>query len=487
MTLRLARLARIGSGGSLLFFVVLILLGLALHVAGAQPEKPAGNAAVVLNLDGVVGPATASYVTKGLKSAADKGAPVVILRMDTPGGLDSSMREIIHAILASPVPVVGYVSPSGSRAASAGTYILYACNLAAMAPGTNLGAATPVQLSGGGIVPGLGGGDDQGGDQGSQGQQKMGQKGGDNAGASPAPQPGTAEERKTLNDAIAYIRSLADLRGRNADWAEKAVREAASLPANEALEKHVINLIATDVPDLLAKIDGRTVMVGNTEVTLHTRGLATEAIQPDWRTKLLGTITNPNIALLLLAIGGYGLLFEFLNPGSVLPGTIGAIALIIGLYALNFLPINYAGLALIVLGMGLMVAEAFAPSFGILGIGGIASLVIGAGILVDTDAPGYRVAWPVIGGIAATSALLLIFVVPIGIKALRRKAVTGEEEMIGARGKVEAWGEDGGTVFVHGERWRAAADRPLTPKQNIEVVGIDGLTLQVTPSEAHKA
>jgi membrane-bound serine protease (ClpP class) len=476
MTSRLARLARIGSGGSLVFFVTLILLGLALQIAGAQPDQPAGKSAVVLTLDGVVGPASASYIKRGLEKAADDAAPVVVLRMDTPGGLDTSMREIIHAILASPVPVIGYVAPSGSRAASAGTYILYACHVAAMAPGTNLGAATPVQLGGGGIVPGLGGGDEP---------QKPASNDGKKAGKTPVPEPDTAEGRKVLNDAIAYIRSLAELRGRNVDWAESAVREAASLPASQALEKNVINLIADSLGDLLAKADGMMVKLGDREVTLHTKGLAIQTIEPDWRTELLATVTNPNIALLLLAIGGYGIFFELLNPGSVLPGTIGAISLIIGLYALNFLPINYAGLALIVLGMGLMVAEAFAPSFGVLGIGGIVSLVIGAGILVDTNAPGFQIAWPMIGGIAVASAIFLLFVVPIGIRALRRKAVTGEEEMIGARGKVEQWGEDGGTVFVHGERWRALSDQPLTPKQHIHVVGMDGLTLQVAPGDSH--
>ena len=475
MSKRLARFARSSPGGRLIGFVSLILLGLALQAAGAQPEKTT-RTAVILDLDGVVGPATSSYITRGLRKAANEGAPLVILRMDTPGGLDTSMREIIQAILASPVPVVGYVAPSGARAASAGTYILYACHIAAMAPGTNLGAATPVQLGGGGIIPGIGGGD--------QGEPKSGDKASSKSGN--VPPPASTEERKALNDAIAYIRSLAELRGRNVDWAEKAVREAASLTASSAVEMNVADLMADNVPDLLDKLDGRMVAIGSGTVVLHTKGMATRVLEPDWRTEFLGTITNPNIALLLLAIGGYGILFEFFNPGSVAPGTIGAICLIIGLYALNFLPINYAGLALIVLGMGLMVAETFAPSFGVLGIGGIVSLVFGAGILIDTDAPGFQVAWPVIGAIVVASVLFLMFVVPIGIRALRRKAVTGREEMIGSRGKVEAWGEDGGTVFVHGERWQAASDRPLSPKQAVEVIGLDGLTLRVAPREPAK-
>jgi membrane-bound serine protease (ClpP class) len=480
MNRRLARLARSGPGGSLIVFVTLILLGLALQVVRAQPDGPESRAAVVLTLDGVVGPATASYITRGLRNAANDGAPLVILKMDTPGGLDTSMREIIQAILASPIPVVGYVAPSGARAASAGTYILYACHVAAMAPGTNLGAATPVQLTGG-IVPGLGGGepgDEQPkNDENSKGKADK---------AEPIPQPGSAEERKALNDAIAYIRSLAELRGRNVEWAEQAVREAASLSASAAVEQHVADLMADDLPGLLAQLDGRMVMIGSGMVTLHTQGMRIETAEPDWRTKLLGVITNPNIALLLLAIGGYGIFFEFFNPGSVAPGTIGAICLIIGLYALNFLPINYAGLALILLGMGLMVGEAFAPSFGVLGIGGIASLVIGAGVLVDTDSPEFQLAWPVIGGLAIASAVFLIFVVPIGLKALRRKPVTGKEEMIGAAGRVDLWEGDGGSVLVHGERWRAVSTQALSSKQSIRVVGIDGLTLHVAPSESPK-
>ncbi len=477
MSKRLARFARSSPGGRLTGFVSLILLGLALQAAGAQPEKPA-RTAMILDLDGVVGPATASYVTRGLHKAADQGAPLVILRMDTPGGLDTSMREIIQAILASPVPVVGYVAPSGARAASAGTYILYACHVAAMAPGTNLGAATPVQLGGGGIIPGIGGGGDD--------QQKPGDEAAKSSKDNAAPEPATAEGRKALNDAIAYIRSLAELRGRNVDWAEKAVREAASLTASSAVAMNVADLMADDVSDLMKKLDGRMVKLGSGTVTLHTEGMASEVLEPDWRTDFLRTITNPNIALLLLAIGGYGILFEFFNPGSVAPGTIGGICLIVGLYALNMLPINYAGLALILLGLGLMVGEAFVPSFGILGIGGIVSLVLGAGILVDTNAPGFQIAWPVIAAVVVTSVLFLMFVVPIGIKALRRKAVTGTEEMIGAHGQVEAWGDDGGTVFVHGERWRAASDRSLSPKQAVEVVGLDGLTLRVAPREPAK-
>jgi membrane-bound serine protease (ClpP class) len=447
--------------------------GLARPLSGAEAGA-LQRSALILDLDGVVGPASASYITRGLQRAAQQGAVVVVLRIDTPGGLDTSMREIIRAITTAPLPVIGYVSPSGSRAASAGTYILYACHVAAMAPGTNVGAATPVRMGGAGGAPGLG----DGAEQPAPATAKP-----ESAPPNAAAQPASAEERKVLNDAVAYIRSLAELRGRNADWAEAAVRQSVSLPARAALEQHVIDLIAPGVDELLAQVDGRKVALAAGEVVLHTRGLPTATLQPDWRTQLLGIIANPNIALLLLAIGAYGLLFEFFNPGAVFPGTIGGIALIVGLYAVNLLPINYAGLALILLGMGLMVAEAFAPSFGVLGIGGIAALVLGAGILIDTDAPGFQIAWPVIAGLAAASALLLLFVVPIGIRALRRKAVTGREEMLGSHGRVELWDGTRGTVLIHSERWRATCEQPLSPGRSVRVVGMDGLTLQVAPLE----
>ncbi|RME62564.1 MAG: nodulation protein NfeD, partial [Alphaproteobacteria bacterium] len=394
--------------------------------------------------------------------------------MDTPGGLDSAMRDIIRAILSSPVPVLTYVSPSGARAASAGTYILYASHIAAMAPGTNLGAATPVAIGGGLPLPG---GEPEkkepGASEGEDGRDK----------AAPAPAPRDAMKAKMVNDAVAYIRALAEMRGRNADWAEQAVREAASLSASAALEQRVIDIVAADMASLLEQADGRTVSVGGADKTLATRGLTLREVTPDWRTQLLAAITDPNVALILMMIGIYGLIFEFMNPGAIYPGTIGAICLLIGLYALGTLPVNYAGLALIVLGIALMTAEAFAPSFGVLGISGTIAFVLGAAILIDTDAPGFGISWAIIAAVAGASLLITLIVVPMAIGAHRRRVVTGAEQMVGSLGEVLDWQGAHGHVFVHGERWRAAAKTPLTAKQKVRITGLEGLTLDVAPVE----
>ena len=348
---------------------------LAVAPAALAQGPPAAGIAVVLDIDGAIGPATAEYVHAGLAEAARRKARVVVLRLDTPGGLSSSMREIIHDILGSPVPVIAYVAPSGARAASAGTYILYASHLAAMAPSTHLGAATPVALGGG-----LFGSDKK--------DDKKDAK--------------SAEEAKAVNDAIAYIRSLAQLRGRNAEWAEKAVREAATLTNSEAKEQRVIELTADSLTDLLQQADGRNVRLGSRELTLATRGLKTETVARDWRSKLLATITNPNIAYLLLLAGIYGILFEFFSPGAVLPGVIGGISLLIAAYALNLLPINYAGVGLLLLGVAMMVGEAFAPS-GALAVGGVVAFAVGSLFLFSGDAPGFELSWAVVASATAVS------------------------------------------------------------------------------------
>jgi membrane-bound serine protease (ClpP class) len=418
----------------------------------AQPLAAFAAAdAVLLDIDGPIGPATSDYVVRGLAHAAKSHAPVVILRMDTPGGLDTSMREIIRAIVDSPVPVAAYVAPGGARAASAGTYILYASHVAAMAPGTNLGAATPVSLLGGAG------------------------KGGEGKGG------GDAMQHKVVNDAVAYIRSLAQMRGRNVEWAEKAVREAASLPADEALKLGVIDLEAKDVADLLARIDGRKVNVQGREQVLHTRGLGVRLLEPDWRSQLLAVITNPNVAYVLLLIGIYGLFFEFSSPGFVLPGVAGAIALVLALYAFHVLPVNYAGLGLILLGIAFMVAEAFVPSFGALGIGGVIAFVVGSIILMDTESPYYAISVPLILGVALASAGLMVGLLGAALKARYRPVVFGRESIVGDRAEVIADFQGLGQVRLQGELWQARSEVPLRKGDRVRVTALDGLTVHVEP------
>jgi len=442
-------------------FVFLALL-LIVPLAGHTSTQSAPSTAVMLELNGPIGPAAADYIKRGLKRASELGAKLVVIRLDTPGGLDLSMREIIQDILASPVPVATYVSPSGARAASAGTFILYASHIAAMAPGTNLGAATPVRIGG---MPGAP-------------EPPKPAKGNDDK-KKPA---GDAMERKVLNDAIAYIRSLAQMRGRNVQWAEKAVREAASLPAKEAVAQNVVDLMAANVAELLQKIDGRKVVAGGQSIRLATKGLSIKLIEPDWRYEFLATITNPNVLPILMMLGVFGLFYELLNPGFVLPGVIGGICLLLGLYASHVLPVNYAGLALILLGIMFMVAEAFVPSFGALGIGGVIAFVAGSIMLIDTDVEGFQVSWPAILGTAAFGALAFGGVATLAAKAHKRRVVSGREEMIGSVGETLAAFEKKGRVRVHSEDWQAQSDQPLQAGQAIKVKDIKGLTLFVEPA-----
>ncbi len=386
---------------------------------------------------------------------------MVILQMDTPGGLDSSMREIIRAILASPVPVASFVAPSGARAASAGTYILYASHIAVMAPGTNLGAATPIAL---GVKPF--------GDK--EPEKKPSEPGGKQPEA-----PRNALEAKAVNDAVAYIRGLAELRNRNADWAERAVREAASLSSTAAVREHAIDFTAVDVNDLLAKAQGRMVRVGQTEVRLDTAGLAVQEFEPDWRTRLLSVITDPNIAIILMMVGIYGLIFEFLAPGTMLPGTIGGICLLLGLYALALLPVSFAGLGLVLLGVGLTVAEAHSPSFGAFGIGGGMAVILGATILFDTDIPGLEVSRPLLGAIAVAILAFSLVVARLAFTSRLHRVATGAEGMIGISGKVESWTGLTGYVIAHGERWKAVSAEPLVAGDPVSVTGRNGLALEV--------
>ncbi|MFW6077327.1 MAG: NfeD family protein [Hyphomicrobiales bacterium] len=438
---------------------------LSLAPGGAQN----GQTAVVLHIEGAIGPATVDYFSRELEGARERGAAVVIIRMDTPGGLVTSMRAIIRDILGSDIPVITYVSPSGARATSAGTYILYASHVAAMAPGTHVGSATPVQVGGGGGLP-------------FGGEEEKEDEGGDDE--DEPSQPANASEAKAIEDSVAYIVSLAELRDRNVEWAEKAVREAASLSSTAALEQDVIDFTATSLEDVLDQADGLRVSAGGTQVVLETRGIAIEHVEPDLRTRVLSAITNPNVALILMMIGIYGLIFEFMNPGALYPGTIGAISLIVGLYALAALPVNIAGVGLIILGLALMVAEAFAPSFGILGIGGVIAFVLGATILVEPGIPGFEIAWQVVAVVAVTSLALTALIAHLAVSSYRRKVETGEHWMIGAKAVVQDWADGKGHVFVHGERWRAVSHTPLDKGQQVRITGIDGLTVSVAPEQA---
>ncbi len=455
-----------------------LALALAFSLPWAQPwgvaRAWAQPLAVVLDIKGPIGPATSDFVHRGLEEARGQGAAIVVLRMDTPGGLDASMRDIIQDIVSSPVPIATFVAPSGARAASAGTYIIYASHVAAMAPGTNLGAATPVQLGG---LPFPAPERPEKPPEPEADKDGKGDEAPESAPAAPHP----TMTDKVVNDAAAYIRSLAQMRGRNAEWAEKAVREAASLAAADALEANVIDVLADDVEDLLAKIDGRSVRVPGGERRLEVASARTIAIEPDWRSEFLAVITNPNVAFLLMLVGIYGLIFEFTNPGAILPGVVGAISLLVALFALNMLPINFAGLGLLLLGIVLMVSEAFVPSFGALGIGGLIAFVIGSILLFETGAVGFELSWALVAAVALTSALFFMLVLAMAVKARRRPVVSGAEGMIGSLGDVMEWAGGEGRVRVQGEIWRASAGAPLEPGQRVRVTALDGLTVVVEP------
>jgi len=430
---------------------LVLLLSCCISLACAAQPAPV----LLLTHKGAIGPASADYLHRGFAKAAELHAQLVVIEMDTPGGLDTSMRAIVQDILASPVPVATFVAPKGARAASAGTYILYASHIAAMAPATNLGAATPVAI---------GGGPDAAPEKSDQ------------RGEAPTSTAQTLA-RKQRQDAQAYIRGLAQLRGRNAEWAEKAVREAASLSAEEAKKLKVIDLIADDVPQLLKALDGRKLALAGGEATLATAGAELVDYQPDWRSRLLAVITDPSVAYILLLIGMYGLLFEFYNPGMVAPGVVGTICLLLALFAFQLLPVSYAGLALIVLGIGLLVAEHFAPGFGVLGFGGIVAFVIGSVMLIEPGSAGYRIPWSLIAVMTIASASLLLAALGLVVRSRRRPVVSGREEMIGASGEVVD--ASGGFARIHGELWKVRASSPLERGARVRVVGIEGLVLAV--------
>jgi membrane-bound serine protease (ClpP class) len=443
----------------------------------------AGGRALLLELDGAIGPATSDYIVRGIRQAAEEQAQLVIIQMDTPGGLDTAMRDIIKAILSSPVPVVTWVAPSGSRAASAGTYILYASHVAAMAPATNLGAATPVPVGGGQPAPPA----DKPAAPDRADDAEADAEGGDADDArdrdTPAPMRG-GPEAKAINDAVAYIRGLAEQRGRNADWAEQAVRESASLTAERAVEQNVIDLVAADMGELLRKIDGLTVATEAGDVVIRSEGLAVERVEPDWRTELLSVITSPTVAYMLLLAGIYGLIFEGYNPGAILPGVVGAICILLALYAFQVLPVNYAGLALIVLGILLMIGEVFVPSFGALGLGGIVAFVVGSIILMDTDVPGFGIPMAMIGSVALLGGSAVMAIIWFAVRARNRPIVSGREDMIGAAAIALDDFTGSGHVRAHGERWNAQSTVPVRSGQQLRVTDMHGLVLEVEPDES---
>ncbi|MFQ5880838.1 MAG: nodulation protein NfeD [Candidatus Methylomirabilales bacterium] len=413
-----------------------LLLALLTPTARAVPGE-----VYVARLEGIISPSTAEFIVGAITKAENAGAEALILQLDTPGGLDLSMRAIIKEILRSPVPVVVYVSPSGARAASAGAFITIAAHVAAMAPGTNIGAAHPVQMGGGEM------------------DEEM--------------------AKKVENDAAAYIRSLAERRGRNAKWAEKAVRKSVSITEKEAVKLKVVDLVAENLTDLLEKVDGRRTVTGAGKLTLKTKTATIVEVEMNFRDKVLSVISNPTIAYILLILGMAGLYFELSNPGAILPGVLGGISLILAFYALQTLPINYAGLLLILLGLLLFIAELQVVSHGILTAGGIVAMFLGSLMLIDSPAPFLQISLSAIIGVTAATAGFFLLIIGAAIRAHRRQPVTGREGLIGQIGVVKTPLKPDGQISVRGEIWKATCEEAVRPGGRVEVTGIDGLTLKV--------
>jgi len=442
---------------------LLVLTALLYSALSSAQSNTAQNNVWLLELKGAVGPASADYLVRSISRANDPAADVelIIIRIDTPGGLDLAMRNIISSILASSVPIVSWTAPGGARAASAGTYIMYASHFAAMAPATNIGSSTPVNIGGGSPLP-----TPQPAEEGS---------------ADETPQaPGSAMERKTINDAVAYLQGLAELRGRNVEWAEETVREASNLSASEALRLNVIDLIARDLDELLNGLDGRSIMINGQQRTLALEGSVVQVIEPGWRYDFLSVITNPNVAYILLMIGIYGLILEFYNPGMGLPGIVGVISLLVAAFALQMLPISYAGLALIIVGIALIMFEVFSPSFGVFGVGGMVAFILGSIMLMDSDLPAYQISFPLIAAFAVATGGLIVIILGAMLRARNQRVVSGTEAMLGSEGFALEDFEKNGRIFTQGENWIAITDTPLMKGDKVLITQINGLTLKVT-------
>jgi len=426
---------------SLLPYFIFLSLVLVAAVPSLPQTGRAAGPVVVATYEGVINPVAAEYLHDAMSFAEAKHAQAVILRLDTPGGLDTSMRLMIKDITGSTIPAVVYVAPSGGRAASAGVFLTIAAHVAAMAPGTNIGAAHPVAMGGGEMDKTM--------------------------------------KEKVENDSIAYIKSIAEQRGRNVGWAEDAVRKSVSVTEKEALTLKIIDLIADDLPALLKKLDGRKVQMGQASAVLQTKDVEVLEFEIGWRLELLKALSDPNIAYLLMTLGTIGLLAELYNPGAILPGIVGAISLILGFYALQSLPINYAGVLLLLLGIVLFVLEATVTSYGLLAIGGILSMLLGSLMLIKTDAPFLQISWTVIVPVIGFAALVTFAMVGMGLRAMRRRPVTGSEGMIGLLGMAKTALAPRGQVAVRGELWEAMSDEPVEAGAMVEVTAVEVLTLRV--------